>query len=266
PFAPVVVRHKNGLTEQFIPQLLGGHLEFIQDRNGNSVVLGYDMDERLATISDSTGARQLVINYSLTVPSLIESVVDPTGREVTYEYDASNRLATIYYPEGSTATYTYDASNRLDSYDDPRMPRGQAHLDVQYDGSNRAAHVEYTIDSFFDITYEVGGLAYTQWLDSEGSLHQVEYDPNFFNIVHDDTWISELGMWIGEAYSYYPNHMLQTKLDALDRLTVYDYDNWGNLTSIVDPMLAQTTFGYDPLFSNVISTTNPAGDMIQYFY
>ncbi|MCP4358514.1 MAG: hypothetical protein GY796_10905 [Chloroflexi bacterium] len=265
PFSPFEIRHKSGIVETFDPS---GRYQSIQDRNGNFVQMNYDGSNRLEAVNSSDG-RALDIIYSLTNPNLIESVVDPIGRTTSYNYDANGNLALVDYPEGTAATYTYDANNRLTSYDDPRQPEGSRQVtNVTYDGQDRATNVAFNANSFYDIIYDVTGplLVEVNWRDNISNVHEIIYDSSNFLVLSDAINVSSCGCLQGEGLNYTPDHLLQSKTDAHNNTVIYDYDGLGNLITIVSPDGARTDFAYDPALSSVISTTNPAGDSIQYLY
>ena len=261
---PFQLIHKSGVIEIFAPS---GQLQSITDRNGNSVQMGYDGMNRLVTVS-SDDSRSLTINYYLTNPNLIESIVDPIGRTTFYNYDPSGNLSLVDYPDGTAATYTYDGLNRLVSFNDPRQPEGARQVTgIQYDGLNRVNRVDFNPTTFFTLTYDIpaGPLTQTDWQDALGQTHSIQYDGNF-NIITSFSFFAGCACIQGEGYNYNASLLLQNKQDSLGNQIVYVYDTIGNLIRVTSPSGAQTDFGYDPIFSNVISTTNPAGDTIQYLY
>jgi YD repeat-containing protein len=96
------LREKNGFLYRFLPNL---QLNFVQDRNGNSITCGYDTSGRLVSIQHSSGATfQLQYNAN----GLISQVTDAAGRQTQYAYDAGGtHLASVTMPDGSVTSYTY---------------------------------------------------------------------------------------------------------------------------------------------------------------
>jgi len=74
-------RRRDGMQHEFD---VSGRLTAVRDRNGNSIMLGYDGDGKLATVTDADApTRKLTYHWSA---NRIASVDDFTGRTWTYEY------------------------------------------------------------------------------------------------------------------------------------------------------------------------------------
>ncbi|NUM48389.1 MAG: RHS repeat protein, partial [Anaerolineales bacterium] len=264
PGAPFQLLHKSGLVQFFLPD---GRLQAIIDRQGNALQMQYDGLNRLVAILSPDG-RSLLVSYHVANPNLIASVTDPIGRTTLYNYDPAGNLVSVNYPEGSTATYAYDGLSRLTSFDDPRQPEGQRQVvGLQYDGLSRVTQVQYTVESYFNVAYNVTPPPYvrTNWQDALGQTHSIVFDGNY-NIITSFTFFADCACIQGEGYNYFPNLLLQNRQDTLGNQTLYTYDGMGNMLTVISPSGARTDFAYDPLLSNVISTTNPAGNTILYLY
>lgn len=78
----------------------------IVDPLGNALVLSYDAQRRLSTITDPAGRRT---SFEYTVaqrPLLISRVVDPAGRAASLAYDSAGRLAAITDVAGLQSSFT----------------------------------------------------------------------------------------------------------------------------------------------------------------
>jgi YD repeat-containing protein len=95
-------------------------LEWIQDRNGNRLVIERDntVDVRITRIT-SPNNRWVEFSYDGS-SARISQVTDNIGRAVSYTYDASGRLWKVTNPMGGVTEYTYDASHRMTSIKNPR--------------------------------------------------------------------------------------------------------------------------------------------------
>lgn len=124
--------------------LVGGKIDSIADRNGNTIVFSYDALGRLNGITDSLGRQ---INVAYNANGLIASVTDFTGRQVVYTYynagdaggsagDLSSVRSPIVagtpngnnFPAGKTTVYTYSTgspaaalNHNLLTITDPRL-------------------------------------------------------------------------------------------------------------------------------------------------
>jgi RHS repeat-associated protein len=143
-----------------------GKLDWIEDRNGNQIVLQYDLGGRLETIWDTLG-RPVDLAYN--ADGFIQMVTDFTGRQVTYEYygvgdpegsfgDLKSVTTPIVvgtphgndFPLGKTTTYTYttgfgDAAlnhNLLTI----RNPRGDVYVQNIYAHTVAPSDPRYTLN------------------------------------------------------------------------------------------------------------------------
>jgi RHS repeat-associated protein len=83
----------------------------IIDSANNAVVLTYDSQLRLTTLTDATG-RDTTFGYEVPAkPLLVTSVTDPFGRRTQLTYDASGRLASITDVLGMVSSFTYDGGS-----------------------------------------------------------------------------------------------------------------------------------------------------------
>lgn len=86
-------------------------LEWIQDRNGNRLVIERDntVDVRMTRIT-SPNRKWVEFSYDGSSPRIAQ-VRDNIGRAVNYTYDASGRLWKVTNPLGEVTEYTYDSSH-----------------------------------------------------------------------------------------------------------------------------------------------------------
>jgi YD repeat-containing protein len=86
-------------------------LSRIVDTFGNTVVLDYDMSDRLVSITDAIGQVTTLDYEDMSDSLLLTKVTDPFGRYCTIAYDGSGRLSAITDVIGLTSTVTYDSSS-----------------------------------------------------------------------------------------------------------------------------------------------------------
>jgi RHS repeat-associated protein len=126
----------------------------ITDPQGNKVVLNYDSQLRLTSLTDATG-RQTKFSYGLSgAPLMITKITDPFGRDAQLTYDSSQRLIQITDAIGMKSQFAYDANSLIDSmttpygttqfaYDGPgASPGNQRDLQVT-DPLGYTEHLEY---------------------------------------------------------------------------------------------------------------------------
>ncbi len=105
----------NGATTY--PRLV--FLTQLTDPSGNSVLLAYDSQQRLTSITDATG-RQTTFSYGIAgKPLLISQITDPFGRSAQLAYDTSGHLIQITDILGLKSQFTYDASSLVDTMTTP---------------------------------------------------------------------------------------------------------------------------------------------------
>jgi len=88
-----------------------GQLAWIDDEKENQIVLAYDAQDRLQTATDTASGRVLTFNYNadnrLTSISGPITPEVPSGVHVTYGYDTNQNLTSVTYADGSGFTYSY---------------------------------------------------------------------------------------------------------------------------------------------------------------
>lgn len=93
-----------------------GWLKSIVDRNGNTVTITYDTNNRITTITDPAN-RTITFNYPDSTSLLVSSVVSNAGT-FTYTYDAQKRLTKVTRPDNTFVTFEYDANSLISAVKD----------------------------------------------------------------------------------------------------------------------------------------------------
>ncbi|WP_148667808.1 Ig-like domain-containing protein, partial [Mizugakiibacter sediminis] len=90
------------------------------------VAMAYDAAGRLlsASVSDGTATRTTTYAYYADGPAKgwLQSVTDPLGRTVSYQYDAAGRVTRKTLPDGAVIDFGYDANGNLTSLTPPGRP------------------------------------------------------------------------------------------------------------------------------------------------
>ncbi len=119
-----------------------GQLLWIDDEKDNRLVLGYDAQNRLQTVTDISSSRVLTFNY--TAGGLLESISGPvtdgvpSGIWVTYGYDANQNLTSVTYADGSGFDYTYSDPNDVHNLTEKRDKSGHLINTWTFDAQDRA--------------------------------------------------------------------------------------------------------------------------------
>jgi RHS repeat-associated protein len=107
------------------------------DPQGHSVTLGYDIYQRLSTITDLWG-RVSTLQYGVSGNMyLVSGINDPFGRHVTLAYDSNGRLSSITDAIGMTSTFGYTGDSTIQ---DLTTPYGTTHFEYVANGYH------YTLD------------------------------------------------------------------------------------------------------------------------
>jgi len=119
-----------------------GQFLWIDDENDNRLVLGYDAQNRLQSVTDISSGRVLTFNY--TAGGLLESISGPitlgipSGIWVTYGYDANQNLISVTYADGSRFDYTYSDPNDVHNLTEKRDKAGHLINTWAFDAQDRA--------------------------------------------------------------------------------------------------------------------------------
>lgn len=175
------------------------------------------------TSQTNSGAITETLRYRYGSLGNLERVTYGDGKFKQMNYRANdNRLGTVTLPSGETITYEYNSAGLVES-ETTKAPDGTVINTVSYTYEN--GNVKTVMDSTGKTTYGYDSVT--------GALSGIDY-PNGSGI----------------AYTYDLLGRVKTvtewaKSDGDRYTTVYDYDAFGNLKSVVDPAKKLTTFVYD---------------------
>ena len=244
------LREKNGFLYRFLPNLL---LNFVQDRNGNSITCRYDALGRLVALQHLSGATFEIQYNSL---GFISQLTDEIGRQTQYTYDtAGTHLAMVTSPDGKVTSYSY--AQGLGAAVDDRLqvvsfPDG-THLSIGYNSTGQVASTQrdggasellyvYPADGQTAITDAGGGV--TSILVNQGLKPIQVVDP-----VGDVT-----------KYQYDAGFNLVGTTDPLGRTQAFSYDGRGNVNQTTDPAGNQLSMTYDAVFNQLTAFQDSHGN------
>lgn len=207
--------------------------------DGQNVRYGYDLNDNLASVTDSlnrvtsftydalnrlstqTDAKSGVTRYEYDLGGRVKKVTDPRSLVTTYAYDGFGQLRTQGSPDSSTTTYGYTASGFLSAM---TRANGQATA-YAYDGIGRLTSATASGKS------RVYG--YDWCINGKGRLCNVD-SPD--NVLH---------------YQYELDGRVRARRDLAtvggvqsDFTTIYGYDSVGRLTRITYPNGAAANYAY----------------------
>jgi len=242
-------------------------LEWIQDRNGNRLVIERDstVDLRMTRIAAPNG-RWMEFTYDGS-STRIAQARDNIGRTVNYTYDASGRLTQVTDPAGGVRQYTYDAAHRMLTIQDAR---GIVYLTNQYDANGRVTLQTQADSTTYQFAYTLDGsgkVTQTDITDARGNHRIVTFNSSGYPLT--DT----KGCSCGSGVTYERQagtNLVTAMIDALSRRTEYAYDSMGNVSSVTrmagTSEAVTTSFSYESSFNQIASVTDPLNHTSSFGY
>jgi len=149
-----------------------GQLLWMDDEKDNRLILGYDAQNRLQTVTDTSSGRELTFNY--TVGGFLETISGPvtqgvpSGIWVTYGYDANQNLISVTYADGSGFDYTYSDPNDVHNLTEKRDKASHLINTWAFDAQDRAVSnfsvqgkgvsIQYSSETQVDVTDAYGKI------------------------------------------------------------------------------------------------------------
>lgn len=192
---------------------------------------------------------------------------DETGVQVIQVYDDEHYLTKrTYSSDGSFEAWQRDANKRVTRYRD----REGRVTKYAYDA---LGNKEYEYVGILDVNgTDIPQPEYAVYRWEHGStvapdLVTREYSPRNSGSTGSG---GQADLYLTE-YEYYPNGMLKKVIESADvaggdrPTTQYEYNGFGQITKMTDPLLRETLYDYDDLYRR-IQTTYPDGstEQIQY--
>ncbi|WP_082720648.1 RHS repeat domain-containing protein [Burkholderia sp. ABCPW 14] len=202
-------------------------LSWIQDRYGNQVQFNYNGGLIQQMVSPS--GRSITFNYDSS--NRITSATDNSGRTMGYAYNSAGSLATVTYPDQTTEQYTYDSNNRLLTMQDRR---GHVWVTNQYDANGRVTKQTYADNTAYQFAYATDSnnhVSATTVTDPNGNQEQVAFDPAS---SYPSSITAAYGTSLAQTTTFNrePSGLVDSVTDALGRTTTYTHDALGNVTSV----------------------------------
>ncbi len=193
----------------------------------------------------SLDGTQYAINKTLGVQSITEpngntltfgpdGIIHSAGKSVLFDRDADGRITQLTDPMGNTQTYAYDGNGDLHSHTDAEGNTTR----FFYDHRHGLLRIEDPLNR---------PIARNEYDDTGRLTATIDGDGNRIEYTHN----------VGSR-----QEIVQ---DRSGGVTVYDYDDMGNVVSETDPLGNTKTYSYDER-GNKISQTNALGHVTSYTY
>jgi RHS repeat-associated protein len=257
-----------------------GQLVKLGNRLGQVLTFSYDpLHGHLLKVTEPVSG--VFLSYAYNSVGLLDTVTDPLGRKVQFNYDADHHLLSITDAAGQTTTFTYNENGQILTATDAQ---GVSLFSNTYDADGRVVAQDDGVSGnlplklVYDETSQPGKLLTTVF-DRMGETSVYTYDENANLLSVKD----ELGHTT--SYSYNVNGQLLSITDAKGRQSFWSYDDQSNLMAvhdaaghathfsydadnlliaIEDTLGKQTTFTYDN--QRLTSVTDPLGNVTRYTY
>ncbi len=201
--------------------------------------------------ADDTGDLETV--YAYDASGNITSVTDANGKVTLYEYDLFNRVIEVRQPGNISTTYSYDLQGNLNgvndaeghltiyTYDDMGLLVDTDSLDTGvtlYSYSNDG-NLRYKTqnDNIIEYQYDVlGRLTHILYSDSAQNVTLTYDSGTGSNLLGRVASVLDPSGLVEYSYDLNGNVVMETRtINGTSFVTEYDYDNAGNLRTVVYP-------------------------------
>lgn len=259
-----ILTMKDG-TQYAFTRHVPNSLSWIQDRYGNQIQFNYNGGLIQQMVSPS--GRTITFNYDSS--NRITGATDNSGRTMSYAYNSAGTLATVTYPDQTTEQYTYDSKNRMLTMQDRR---GHVWVNNQYDANGRVTKQTYADSTSYQFAYATdsnNNVTATTVTDPNGNQEQVAFD-SVSGYPSSDTRAYGTSLAQTTTFNREPSGLVDSVTDALGRTTAYTHDALGNVTSITrlsgTSGAVTTNFTYTSDYNQLASVTDPLGHMTNFSY
>jgi RHS repeat-associated protein len=240
----------------------GNLQQYGYDAQGNLEVTVKRSGQIISTSSNSRGQMVsrsydgVVENFTYTVAGNLETATGPTGT-TSYSYDSADRLTGVSQPDGRSLTYLYNSGGQLAQMVD------QAGFTVNY-SYDSAGRLESVRDAADDLLV---GYSY----DDAGRLARIDRGNGTYTIYTYDAanQVTNLahhapGGAVSQNFAYvYDERGRRLSMTSHDGVTVYGYNDAGELTAVTLPDGRSIQYEYDAAGSRISATND--GQQTSYF-
>jgi len=255
-----------------------GKISQITDFAGRHVNYSYDGQGNLSSVQDPEN-RTTTYKYESPNPDqehYLTSVTDHWGRVVFQVTYLANHKVQSYIEAGETYTFTYPTTGGGAGQTSKKDSANSVWY-ISYDSKGVITQIKDPYNKTKDLTYDAD-YNLVQSKDEEGIITQYSYSSGkltqikkaagtaeqvIWNYVYDESFPEKIKKITGPAgyqsweYEYYPAggpsagklfkiFRIQSDGQTKDLLSVYTYNDYGQITSVTDALGKVTSYQYDP--------------------
>jgi RHS repeat-associated protein len=275
----------NPYRERFMPEGhvsyeedgLGRPLDWLFDETGRPVTAvtpggyGYQVEygpnNSVAALVDPMGRRQAFVfdaeveNFTYTAAGNLETATGPTGT-TSYSYDSADRLTGVSQPDGRSLTYVYNSGGQLAQMVD----QAGFTVNYSYDSAGRLQSVTDAADDLLvGYTYDAAGrLIRIDRANDTYTIYTYDAANQVTNLAHHAP-----GGAVSQNFAYvYDERGRRLSMTSHDGVTVYGYNDAGELTAVTLPNGRSIQYEYDATGSRISVTDDgqqTGGQQTSYF-
>ncbi len=233
----------------------------LEEPNGNFINFTYT-DTLLTTITNTAG-QSIVLTYNAkgNLATVVDAITAPT-RTYNYTYDSYGNLTKVTDPLNGAMQYSYLINGPMKTMSD----KNNNTIDIIYFNNYTVSEIvgcnkrqSYSYDTATNITVVTDYLA-------NGNNQITKYEYQKFN---DLLWLKKLsgnccGFNMQFEFDAVGNKIKET--DANGNITLFTYDNNGNVTSVKDALNQTMTYAYNNAFNTLKSYTDNKGNVYNLTY
>lgn len=195
-------------------------------QGGNDLYYQYDAADRRSAMTQVVGEDLLTTYYEYRSCGKLNSITDPWGREVSYDYDDLGRQTAKVLPNGVTTYHNYDAASQVTQVAHLGPSGVLLSFDYTYDTDGRRTKIVREDGTSIYYGYDtVGRLTSEEWLDdSDAGIYSFAYE---FDVAGNRSLLTKNGETT--YYSYNTLNQLTLTESTEGALTYYTYQADGAL-------------------------------------
>lgn len=210
-----------------------GRVISISDKNGNTITLAYDNYGQINTITGQSG-KKLILTFE---NGKLATVTDPQNRVIRYFYNSEGNLSKVKGIGGGEKNYTYN-SYGLTSISDENNKK---FIENEYDKFNRIIKQYDEYRNEITYSYDDYTLETICHYSASNITEKYKYNDKLYvtKITYNDNTYEE--------YTFDQRGNKDSIRDRNGNITAYEYDQRGNLRTMISPApySYKTVYNYD---------------------